>query len=173
MRYIIYLIVLLIISLVMYLPVIIPEDKIMRAYMDGFNYTFSWLVLILFATFALVKNRNRLKAGLFVTIALSLAVVFLPRMIHTYYEAKQEYDRLNKDFTVQELKERFYSSPENWTPPMKNVELSLESGHLSLSMTFNEEAAKLVKMEYDQTTFKEEICHFVRSEAHGLLRILS
>lgn len=167
MRRVTRLILLLVGSIIFYLPVSFIHDTIWQAYYFVF-YGFLVMVMILIVLFIEYRVRERKPAFWVIFILITIVLGSAPHKATMWYLDLQEWIEYGKEVQAEEIQDTYFSNPSGLIPPMKYVHVEVQDGHILLKMEYDPEAFPLEK--YDTEHFADEISRRLVSDASMLAR---
>jgi hypothetical protein len=144
------------------------EDEMDRNLTLAYNVVITNIFLIVFIVTILIIERKRMKAATLITVVICILIAYLPYKIQDVWSKWEWQSRHEKEYTVQEVEKEFYDFPAGWRPPMQEIKVELENGHITVSTNYDEEVGKRIHADYDEPGFREDLLHYVDSEVSRL-----
>lgn len=164
MRYLLYVTVFTVVSLLIGYNGYFKEDELDRNLTLTYNVIITNIFLIVFIVIILLVERKRMNAATLITLVLCIPIAYLPYKLQEVWSKWEWQARHEKEYTVQEVTSLFYGYPAGSNPPMQDVKVALEDGHITVSMRYNEEEGERIYADYDEPGFREDLLHYVDYE---------
>lgn len=168
MRYLLYVAVFTVVSFLIGYNGYFKEDELDRDLTLAYNVIITNIFLIVFIVIVLIVERKRMKAATLITLVLCIPFAYLPYKLQDFWSKWERQAIHEKEYTVQEVTGQFYEYPAGSNPPMQDVKVELENGHITVSMRYNEGEGESIHADYDEPGFREDLLHYVDSEVSWL-----
>lgn len=152
----------LLVSFLLYLPVLLAKDDIGRGYATIFNYGLN-IILILVSIVVIGKKVEGKPLYSLIMIIMIVIAVYTPMTVHTEYKKWNQNQIYEQRLTAENIETNWFNYPDGFIPPMKEVEIKLEDGHVHLKMDYDEQSAKSMKIRDDRSEFQKDLLSLIRS----------
>jgi hypothetical protein len=146
----------LLVSFLLYLPVLLAEDDVGRGYATLYNYGLN-IILILVSIVVVSKKVEGKPLYSLIMIIMIVIAVYTPMTIHTEYEKWKQYQIYNQPLTAEDIKIKWFGHPSGFRTPMRDISINMENGHVHLKMEYDEQAALRYKSNDDRSTFQRDL----------------